>query len=144
MVLHHRPYGCVEVAGEAGRVDAHPEHQGDQRREHHPLPRAEVEDASQVGVDDAAEDDPAIQVQHVGRAQDHPHAAQQGEPEIHLQGTDDDQELADEAGGARQADGGHHEQHEHQGVGGHAVGEAAVTGDLAGVDAVVDDTNNQK
>ena len=49
-----------------------------------------------------------------------------------------DQELADEAAGAGQADGGQHEQHEDRGVDRHPVHQPAVEGDLAGVHAVID------
>ena len=54
------------------------------------------------------------------------------------------QELADEAGGARQADIGHGEDHEGEGVERHAVDEAAIGGDLAGVHAVVDDADAEE
>ena len=53
-------------------------------------------------------------------------------------GADQAQELADEAAGARQADRGHGEQHEQQGISRHVVGEAAIAVDLAGVQPVVD------
>ena len=108
------------------------------------LARRQVEDAAQIVLRDLPEDDPAIQVQHVGRAQDHAEAAEQREPEVDLERADQHQELADEARGARQADGGHGEQHEHQRVGRHPVGQAAVAGDLARVDAVVDHADAQE
>ena len=49
-----------------------------------------------------------------------------------------DQELADEAAGAGQADRGQDEEHEDDGIARHALDQAAVARDLAGVHAVVD------
>ena len=48
MMLHHRGHAGIEEAGEAGRIDAHPQRQHDQRREHRPLARAEVQDVAQI------------------------------------------------------------------------------------------------
>ena len=61
-----------------------------------------------------------------------------------LEGAEQHQELADEAAGARQADRGQHEHHEDEGIDRHAVDEAAVGGDLAGVHAVVDDADDKE
>ncbi len=65
-------------------------------------------------------------------------------PGVVLEDADHHQELADEAAGARQADRGHGEDHEHDGIFRHAVNEAAVARDLAGVQAVIDDADAQE
>ena len=65
-------------------------------------------------------------------------------PGRRLIGADQAQELADEVAGARQADAGHGEDHEQQGIAGHVVGKAAVAVDLARVQPVVDHADAQE
>ena len=58
--------------------------------------------------------------------------------DVDLEGADQRQELADEAGGAGQADIGQREHHEGGRVERHAVDQAAIGRDLARMHAVVD------
>ena len=124
-------------------IDAHPEDQRDQRREDRDLAPVQVEDRLQVFLGQLAEDDPAVEIEHVGGAQDHAGRRQQRDPGVDLEGADQDQELADEAAGARQADRGQHEDHEDQGIDRHDVHQAAVARDLAGVQPVVDHADDR-
>ena len=73
---------------------------------------------------DRAEDDPAIEPEHIGGAQDQAGRRQERHPGVDPEGAEQDQELADEAAGAGQADRGQHEQHEDEGIARHAVGRA--------------------
>src|SRR3546814_14836078 len=55
--------------------------------------------------------------------------------------TGETQELADEAAGAWQTDGGHRKEHEEQRVARHVDRKAAITVDFAGMQPVVDDAH---
>ena len=126
------------------RIDAHQQDQQDQRRERRHLVRPQIADRPEMVLDQSAEDHPAIQPEHVGRAQDHAGCGEQRDPGVHLEHPDDHHDLADEAGGPGQTDRGEHEQHEHRGIDRHALGEAAVGRDLARVDAVVDHADHHE
>jgi hypothetical protein len=89
------------------------------------LVRPQIADRPEIVLDQSAEDHPPIEPEHVGRAQDHAGRGEQRDPAVDLEHPDQHQDLADEAGGPGQPDGGQHEQHEHRGVDRHALGEAA-------------------
>ena len=111
------------------------------------------------GLLERAEADAAEHVEQVDGADDHAGAGGEGEerPEVAtggtgegtevaagLEGAEHAEELADEAVGAGQADGGHGEQDEEGGPDGHLDGQAAELGHVAGVVALVHHADAQE
>ena len=86
----------------------------------------------------------AVEIEHIGRAQNDACGRQRRDPGIGLERADQDQELAHEAAGSRQADGCQHEYHEDQRVFGHSFDETAIARDLPRMYAVVDDADAQE
>ena len=126
------------------RIDAEEDDQHDQRIEDRLLARREVEQALQAFLGQRAEDHPAVEPERVGGRQDHAGGGEERHPGVDPEDAEQRQELADEAGGAGQADIGHGEDHEDDGIFRHVVDQPAIGGDLARVHAVVDDADAQE
>ena len=120
------------------RIETHPQHQDDERREHRLLARAKVDDVAQILAGDRAEDHPAIEVEHVHRAEEQRGRGEEAFQCADPEGAEQDQELADKAAGAGQPDRSQHEAHEDKRVFRHAIDQPAISVDIAGVQPVVD------
>src|SRR5581483_6849958 len=104
--LQHRGERRLHRPQEGVRIYPHPEHHRDHRHEDQDLAPVQVEHRAHVLAGDLLEDDPAIEVEHVGGAQDRPGGREERHQGIGLEGADQGQELADEAAGAGQTDRG--------------------------------------
>jgi DNA-binding FadR family transcriptional regulator len=116
----------------------------DERHHHGDLTPREVLDGLQRGIGDRAEDHPPVEPQRIAGRQDDAGGGEQGDPGVDLEGAEQCQELSDESGRARQADIGQREDHEHGGIEGHPIDEAAEDRNLVGVHAIVDDADAQE
>src|SRR6266568_6889702 len=87
---------------ERARVDAHPQHQQEERREYSLLARAQIEDAAQILAGDRAEYDPAIEVEHVHRAEKQRGRGEEAFERRNPECTQEDQELTDKPAGPGQ------------------------------------------
>ena len=129
--------GGEGVEDRAG-LDAVVDHEERERDEERQLAAGEVGHRHQLALLQHAEDHPAVEPERVGRREDHAGGREERHGRVHAEGAEQRQELADEAGGAGHADIAEGEHHEGERVERHPVHEAAVGGDLAGVQAVVD------
>src|SRR3954449_5704380 len=79
--------GCYGVEEDRG-VDAHQDGDDDQRREGHDLVQPHVGQDLQVVLGQVAEDDPAVEPEHVAGREDHADGGEEGEPARVLEGAD--------------------------------------------------------
>src|SRR5690606_16302015 len=135
---------CRRHLEDRHRIDAEQDDEEHQRVDDGLLARREVEQALQAFLGQRPEDDAAIEPQRVGRRQDDAGGGEECDPGVDPEHAKQGQELADEAGSARQADIGHGEDQERDRIFRHVVDEAAIGVDLAGVHAVVDDADAQE
>ncbi len=129
---------------EAFGIDAHPQYGCGDRGEQRPFAHAEIGHRADVVMDELAEHDAAVEVEHISGAEDDPGRRDKRDPARCLINAHDRQEFADKVARSRQADRGHGEQHEEQCIFGHVDRQAAIAGDLARVEAIVDDPDAQE
>src|SRR5438128_10206507 len=79
------------------RIDAHPQYEHQQRREHGLLARAQIKHVAQIGTRYCAENDPSVQVEHIGRPEEQRRCRESALECADLEGAEQDQELADKA-----------------------------------------------
>src|SRR5262249_40630546 len=82
------------------RIDAEQDRQRDERREDRDLARPEVENGGERGLFQLAKDHLAVEPERVSRGQDQPEGGEDRHGGVDLEGADEREELADEAGGA--------------------------------------------
>ena len=95
-------------------------------------------------VADLTEDDPLVHPEQVDGAEDDHQHRDRGGPRRVGERAQEDHELAHEAGQARQAHAGHHEEAEHRGVDRGPCGQAAHLRDRPVVGALVDDAHAEE
>src|SRR6266566_185950 len=115
------------------QVREHPEQEGqrDERRERDDFAEVEVLERGEGRLLERAEYHAAVDPQRIRDREDDADSAERRHPAVDLERAEQAQELADEAGGAGQADVGEREHHEGRGVERHVVDEPAVGADLA-------------
>ncbi|ABA50247.1 hypothetical protein BURPS1710b_1447 [Burkholderia pseudomallei 1710b] len=130
--------------GERLRIEAHQQRERGEHGEHREFAAADVLQLRDVIVRHRAEIHALVHPQRVGGAENQRECRAERDPEIELDGGEDHHELADETRRARQAAIGHREQHRERGELRHHVDDAAVIGDLARVQAVVQHADAQE
>src|SRR4051812_23960252 len=84
---------------EGRRVDAHPDDQGAERKQHPRLAPVEVGEVPVLVLRERVEDDALDRPQHVAGAQDDADRRDDGEDRVALEGAEEDEELTHEAEG---------------------------------------------
>src|SRR5690606_23420009 len=130
---------------EHGRgIDTEEDNQHGKRIENRLFAWREVQHALEAVLGQCSEYDAAVEPKRIGGRQDDAGGGKDGDPGVDAEDPQHGQELADEAAGARQSDIGHGKYHECGRIFRHVVDQPAISGDLAGVQAIVNDADAQK
>src|SRR5437762_3261757 len=86
---------------ETSRIDTHTQHQNKQRRKYELLAPAEVGHAAQILARDRAEDHPAVQIEHVHRAEEQRRRREEAFERRNPESSEQDQKFADKPAGTR-------------------------------------------
>src|SRR6266446_6442270 len=129
---------------ERTRIDAHPQHEHEQRGEHRFFTRAQIQDISQIGTRYRAENDSPVEIEHVGRPKEQRGGCESALEGADLESAEQNKELADKPARPGESDRRQSEHHEDEGIGGHAFDKAAKTRDLVRMQPVVEDADTQK
>ncbi len=126
------------------RVKTHPQGTRSEQGQDDELPLVDIKHFRNVVISHISENNALVHPQVIGSAHDHGGGSSEGNPEVELDGAENDHELTDKAGGGRQAGVGHGEEHEEGGELGHGIDHAAVIGDLTAMNPVVHDPDTEE